>query len=733
MNPKYRFFLRIGSATATAHAINPIWKDDLAIEYARESGQWFHRANLSGSVDLIRDDYTYVTSQSFGTVFYFDVEISDNGASWSLYWRGKFTLTDCKVNVDDKCLTVKPQVVDQYTDILAGLEKEYDLIKLKPEMEAIFVSRRPCIQVYESNSETLTNVYGNISFEQEASLPLDYGLDYLVRTCHFAVLSNYMELRFTEVDPDYATDFADPFTGNVLHDGDTMTNAEGTFYILFEATMAMLEKIISLRIIRMSDDATMWEWSDRISLQEDISFPKEIHFTATGSEQDMVAESYDYGVFSRVICNVDTYDGNDTFRITNDDIAPSNRNYTRVFPYNVNSFVAQSSNVTSTPTKWGRRESDGMYYLPPDESNPYVPLGRNKWGSTSVWLMLSNDLLDLDLDATYHFLLNDAYPLWSCIAVLLAEIAPGITFDGTTAYSDFLYSGLDPVGSRDNALYLTPKSNIIVGEYETPAMTAPLTLKSILEMLRNVYQCYWYVDSSNRLRIEHVQYFMNGGTYSGVPSVGVDITSLVNPRNNKAWSFGVNTFEFEKVEMPERYQFAWMDEVTDIFKGNAIEMVSDYVEKGKIEEISVNKFTSDIDYLMLNPSGVSKDGFALLNAIYDSYLGGYAVPIFSIVYDVYTVRLQNGYLSYFNLQDLYWRQNMPCRYFKINGNTIDAKTSGGASISRNKKQTVTIPVGMTDPDTLELVRTGLGDGQIHQMSVSLISRMAKTQLRYDTE
>ena len=64
--------------------------------------------------------------------------------------------------------------------------------------------------------------------------------------------------------------------------------------------------------------------------------------------------------------------------------------------------------------------------------------------------------------------------------------------------------------------------------------------------------------------------------------------------------------------MAERYEYAWADETTTPFKGQAIEVLSPFVQQGKIEEVNIAKFNSDIDYIMLNPSDVSEEGFALM-------------------------------------------------------------------------------------------------------------------------
>ena len=134
-------------------------------------------------------------------------------------------------------------------------------------------------------------------------------------------------------------------------------------------------------------------------------------------------------------------------------------------------------------------------------------------------------------------------------------------------------------------------------------------------MLRDCFRCYWFIDSNNRFCIEHIQYFRNGGSYSNSPVIGIDLTQQKVTRNGKAWAFARNQYKFDKPEMAARYQFGWMDDVTQLFEGFPIDIISKYVNPDNIEQIDVSKFTSDIDYILLNPGEISKDGFLLLGAM----------------------------------------------------------------------------------------------------------------------
>ena len=727
MLPKYRFY--INAAGDSQRLANPNWKDDLALEWKMESQQMFHRSELSGNLDFLRADYDYIMGKAFGTVFYVEIQISDNGASWSSYWKGKFTLTDCKVNVDHKIISVKPQTDDAYSKILAGLDNEYDLIKLAPEINKIRLSRRPAIQIFDGESETCTCVCGNLSFEQDVSLPMDNVQTFIRQHCHFQLLKDIIELEFTQVPWPYEQYFEQPFSGEITGTGSTLTNSTNTYFIIYEVGLSIEGLYVCSRA---QPSVTQWKYEQVIGEYGAGYFPAEIEFesqmTTVGN---LKANCIDHSLYSRVICNKKSANSGDTYEIPSDDIVTYNRNYRRCYPYDASSMIYSSQRTQSDPTEWGVNDS-GDYYLPPDDTYQYIPIGRNLWGINSIWLRKTNDYTDIEDDATYFFMLNDAYPLYSVLQVLLNKIDPNIHFDGTADYSHFLYSGWDYIQGRDNGLWLTPKSNITNGEYQTPAMKGKITLKDIFNMLKNTYRCYWFlgtVNSQTALRIEHVKYFLNGGTYTPpfVPTAAIDLTSLTNKRNGKKWDYNTDTYEFEKLDMPERYQFAWMDEVTEIFKGQPIIIVSQFVEQGKVEEINVSNFTSDLDIMMLNPSGISQDGFALINALLDGNNELY-VPIVNMPLGNYSYRAQNGWLSFHELQWAYWKDNMPSKHIEIEGDNVTAD-----SVSRNKKQMVNIPLGLSDPDMYGLVKTSLGFGQIQQTSIRLTTRMAKTQLRYDTE
>ena len=123
--------------------------------------------------------------------------------------------------------------------------------------------------------------------------------------------------------------------------------------------------------------------------------------------------------------------------------------------------------------------------------------------------------------------LRDAYTLEAVIAALLSQVAPSITFAATNAYSQFLF-GSNPLTNTWGRLVVTPKSNVMVAEYTQPAQKAMITLQEVFNMLKNAPRATGSLMIITALRIEHISYFKNGGSYSGTPAVQVNVNELIN-------------------------------------------------------------------------------------------------------------------------------------------------------------------------------------------------------------
>lgn len=724
MNPKYRFYLNAGREQVR---VNPIYKDDLAKELELETGQQFYRAKLSGKINFVRDDYDFINDKSFDTEFIFRIEQSDDGGlSFFPYYTGKFMKTDCEWNNDDKKVTVQPDVYDQYNNVLAGLEKEYNLIELAPQITQLNYKKRPLIQIYIPGDSVVSCFLSGMYWEQDANVVTDRNA--LLNTYYFALCNLLKEINVTgTTNPNVNGLYSGRMSiSNNVFTGTMRPNVSNGYYIyVSQVYTPPFFSAVTVQIRQSSDDKVMYSYIANIGGNnpwDNADFDAHA-VSGSGATGSAHCEMATYSIYARYLCDVEQVLNVDTYPLPTDDIVEDNRNYNRVVRYALD--IAYISNQSSTePSQWGIRD-DGTYFMPPYSisGDIFYPIARSTWRYASIWFAFYLADWLLEEDARSPYTLRDANPISSVISVLLQKIAPGITHEGTEEYSRFLYGANRPLGNYNFTLLLTQKTNVTKGDYDRPAQKAPITLQQVTNMLRDCFRCYWYIEN-NKFKIEHIQFFRNGGSYNSA-TIGVDLTKLQNIRNGKNWSFATNSWSFDKVDMPERYQFEWMDDVTEPFEGNPIEVISKYVTAGKIETINISNFTSDIDYMILNPGSVSDDGFALFAAVKNG--NTYELPFLDFSFGAGKLVLQNGILAMRYLQPTFYIYDLPAYNVEINGSQVRA-----LGIDRKKKQTLNYP-SIDDPDPMQLIKTKLGNGQIEKISINLCSRMNKLTLKYDTE
>lgn len=734
MTPKYRFFLKIGE-DGTRQPVCPNYKDDLTLDYELETNQRFYRAKLSGKINFVRADYDIINNAPFDSEFFlYIVKNDDWGQTYKQYYKAKFMKTDCTFNDDDKLVTVQPETIDQYNDVLAGLEKEYNLIELAPQIEFLTIRKRPLIQIYFPGDSIVSCFLGGTNWEQDANATTDQKA--LIETYHFALCNILKEIYITPNNGSPAI-ISGLYTGRMVTGSSVDTfqgklypelNVNYYIYIAQKRVGGLPIGAVAVEIRKQSDDTAMFRYTKTSTSPFDTL---EFDLTAvegSGAKGKMHASMKSYNIYARYLLDVEKIDNLNTYPLPSEDIVDNNRNYRRVIGYAIDvAFI--SNNFSDTPTEWGLADN-GKYFAPPYSiyGQTFYPIARSTWRYASLWFGFY--LMDwiLEENARKAYTLRDAFTLSSCINVLLKEFAPGITHEATPEYSQFLYNTNNPISGQSFKLLISQKSNIINGEYKTPAQKAPITLQQIMTMLRDIYKCYWYIEDG-KFKIEQVSWFRNGGSYGYNPIIDYDLTQLENVRNGKKITFATSEYSFDKVEMPERYQFEWMDDVTTPFEGLPIEITSKYVTAGKIEEINISNFTSDIDLMLLNPGAISSDGFALFAAVTPSGGGQLELPFTKQTVNGVEYFLQNGYLAFINIQPTYWVYDMPARNFKIN-NSPDYAMGG---LERKKKQTLNFPAGTTDPNPMQLVKTYIGNGQVDKLSVNLCSRNIKATLKYDTE
>lgn len=716
MYPIYKFTLFAG--TANERRVYPIYSD-LSKEWTQESGERFFREALSGDLTFAGPDYDFIIGLAFGVKIPILVSISqDAGAAWVDYWKGQFTITDCTVNEDDKSIKVNPSPIDQYTDILNGVEKEFDIVSLKPAMAQVKLDKRPMLQVYRTGESVIGCWLGRMWWEQECEAVTDAAE---LARCGFSLCASRSAVQISgNINPDV--------TGGITVSGAGAVSPPFSITI-GNATLTATEQYIetpddehyeySLSLTR-SGLAGGWSRSWRMNYIIGTFSQMTFELQPYGNASGVATVNFPiFDVYARLLTDALDYGNTSSIPTPANDMAGMAGIYSRVLGYKDSNAVVVSTNKTSTPTEYGLF-SPGLYYaypVPATLGAAAYPMARNSWDDFSIWFV--EPAVDIEIYGVTEYAIKDAYPLAGVISTLLGQIAPGITYADDALHSLFFVGQAAP--SFSQKLFITPKSNAIAAGYDTPAQKGVITLRQVFDMLRDCFRCYWYIDTARQLHIEHVRYFDNGLSYTGA-GVQIDLTTLTVLRNGRKWSQGVNTYNFDKQSLPARYQFAWMDTVTRLFNGLPIDIISPYIQEGQVEQMQVMQFTSDVDFMRCNPSGVSKDGFALLCATADG--DSFKVAYYDAVLDDITYHLQNGPLSFYYLELNYYPFDLPAVDYEIDGTAYVAQ-----DVKKPKTQEVTFPA-MNDPDPMRLITTSLGNGRVEKLSVNLQSREVKATLKY---
>ena len=177
------------------------WKDSLRLIPRRVTNELFYREFLSESVRFVRSDFERLNAASFESEFIFVLEISENyGNNWQSYFRGKFYKTDFEeIDLDNKFILVNPEPDDIYRDLVDGMNKEFDLVRLSPERVDIEYQKNPVVQIYFEGSDFLFNVIDGVYWEEPVEQPL-FAID--LAPLNFTFSDNHIFIPGDNLSPD---------------------------------------------------------------------------------------------------------------------------------------------------------------------------------------------------------------------------------------------------------------------------------------------------------------------------------------------------------------------------------------------------------------------------------------------------------------------------------------------------------------------------------------------------
>lgn len=735
----------------------PKIEDKTALEFAKETNEQFYRAKLSGSL-AFRFEYEDILAQGLNYTHTIALlRYDDDLADYNEIWRGSFVLTDCEIDVDTKTITVAPKTEDKYTAILEHLEDEYNLLALNPTQQACDIMIRPIVQVYSIGSEKITNYTANHGAYEQDVLEADGWIidnfrDNGNNPHHFYLRNDALPSTACSV---WIQRTVGGQTENVYYFGWFSDDTNADYIEIHNAQRYTYNVVTGVKTVTTIDAVFMYYsdtnrdyyfWFDN---QGDL--PVMVHYESKELGSDI---PYDYSIpqdcefiksradafVARCILNTEeaqiVVDGNilPTYDLDQStDFAPL-KNYNKVCPYPLMSFYAEVE-LQTLATEWGLGDQEG-YFINYNIGNVYLPINLSQWCLHAMW-MRNSHALALD-EYSLKRTIRHCYTLASAIEQLAKKADINISLPDSATYSEFLFSNDNHI--TDNAFYLllTPRTNILSSYYNQPAQNAPVSLSVLFNMLKSMYKVYWYIDSNYNLHFEHISYFDNGLSYTEqAPVTLVDLETTLHTNTKSAKVFGQNKYKYDKQDMPETYTFGFDDTQTKLFDGYDIKSTDVYVQLGQKEEITAAKFDTDIDYLLVAASDVSKEGFVLLACPYVGGVRNFATGTKKVyVKNEYGISdnywLQNYDCAFAFIHKHWWRYALSCENVIINNLADTAKSTG-----RHKTQNITfadlamVEVLKDANNCIKSIRTQQGDGHIKTLSVNLNSLQTTGDLLFD--
>lgn len=731
-----------------------VYYNKLSKIYERESGQQFFRQKLSGNINVFGTTYDKLVSYSYEDKLLFIVQkYNEKSEGWYDYFKGEFNLTDCKFNKSLKKCELKVTAIDDYSTMLERYEDKYDLIKLAPELTQIQLAKRAVIQLYIAGSDTVSNLLGGTYWEVDTLESVD-SHEKLDNTYHFHLISTVPELFIKDALQElngayvgtgdlYFDNYAIKSQSTDAHyeldeDGNVTQTTFNYFLVICGKTDDYIYYKSQALYTKTYDGEVLTPPTySPVFILGQYSPAASIEFTSVSNTSNVIYATYNtYRLYARILCDIEqTPSGLPTFDLGQSDFVSDNRNYKKCIGVEIGSSIGTvsfSSKKSNDPTRYGQ-DDNGKYFTPDIEQTPTtgkpIPICRSAWINTSFWFTYGHEYFDsFEYNFRKPFVLKDSYSIAAIIKVLLKKINPSLVHDSSPDYSQFLYGSSNPIGAGRFYVFLTQKTNILAGEYDKAAQKAEVSLKEIFDMLAKCFRLYWFIDNG-KLRLEHISYFLNGLSYSSTAQgIQFDLTKNIDAFNSKKYSLYQTEIEFDKSELSSRYEFGWQDDCTDFFSGIYVDIISNYIQKDKKEEVNETLCSSDIDYMLISPENFSEDGFALICAGLDEN-GKYYIPIVTATYidedkNRYMALVQNYYASWAWLVKHYM-YDMPAEATFCSATGY--KYAEG--VKRCMKSTVRFPCE-EDLSVYGLLATEVGVGHIESMSIDFNSRIASVDLAF---
>lgn len=721
----------------------------LSKKISKESSQMFYRDSLTGDITFHNKDFATVSEMALTAKGMFIVARADA----SVWYKQEFSKVDFEIDHFRKSAKLKIKTTDAYTDVLVKKDRKFNITKIGAAIARVAIQQKPAIQLYAMGSDVVSNYFNGSYSEDAVDSPQD-DFKTLAGDYHFAYCASVQEFEITE-----ASDSR--INGVYSGQGGIYTNPNGCTAALLSSSSIgpMVLKFPDSTIYGYSSPSTIsYGPSDFSGLSSDEmrkNYPHCIYIAGLPTSDgvtfyERVANGIGYGPLPGKIKNIVTNhimgriltairEGNTittpggssvtTQDLREDDFAYSGRNYKSTIPFEA---TVYSTAITSDkPTEYGFNDY-GKYFTDDFSGAPgkVWPLGKNLWGNASIWYANPSNSKNLISLASTNALINDTYTLQTVISALLVKNE--LPLKHLSSDSKFLYDDIDPVlqTSRWKNILLAPITNILKSDYTQAAQRGDVSLEMIFDMLRKVFNCYWYIEEGH-LKIEHASFFLNNNSYSVLtPTAKLDIMALKDQFNAVPYSYDQHKIAYDTKDLAAQYTFSYSEETTEAFTNVKLNMQKvPYIDPSVDEEVRVEMFSADVDSMMLKPDDFNNDNFALLCPDL-APTGGYAFLLkeHTIQDDKgrsYTIYPQNWHASWIHLLN-YHLVDIPT---PVTTNSLGIILNVIPTQKAFAQQTIKLPEALSIEPYLG-IKTSVGTGLVESIDVELDTGVAEIKLKH---
>jgi hypothetical protein len=685
----------------------------------------------SGKIEAIDNSFTFVGADfdklvdaPFGTKFTMKIQrlpYQDN------YYTGIFYIKDCEVNYDKKIIVVKIKTEDYLTEFQNVLDKEINLSDIAIKKTNIQHSVPPLLQIYVLGDDKLTNYQLGTYWEQDCEIVEKEGFPDSEWDSESITGNNYVQRKkILYMQGTYNISQLWYNIGYFINGFNAEYLSEDGLYFITIAYNSGSEK--SKFEIRTVEDSTIL-WNSEEYTYEDAFYYFDnimsLEFTSIGSQTANFTDQK--FIYIRLIVSSTWKQGfelrENAFQICENPLYKKIvRNYylgeSPSIPVLDNPMsIIGYSQVQTNQTKYNKN-TNGKYFSQKVSTTDfeYVPVGMGLWGGFSIWVRADELLHDEIIDEvivnyeTSGFKIDDVFNAIFTHFNLPLRYA-SIYFNSTT--NPILNNArLYPIITQVTNLN-TNKETV---QESTLATKNNITLIELIQYLKDRFNLSYHL-KDGYFNLEHIYYYENNQSYT-TNTAYTDLTTKINQRVSKAWSFGMNQVKYN-VKSFKRKVFK-QDTASENLGNGVID--TDYCED--IISVDYGRFFDDIGYLLSGTNEI-RDGF-----FFGLYGSNYRLYYQQIAIKGYICHIQNYANSLTYVLKHLHNYNMQGDTFLLDGESINV-----LGFFRGKIQEIEVNMGVENDnaDIYKLVKTDLGIAYIIKKVVNCDKKTVKYTLSHDID